>query len=90
MQRDRCRVCAPCTIHRCRERYRKLGPYLFGAFSGADAMYAPVVHRFRTYAIEVPPDARDYMDAMMALPAFQQWTRAGLAEALVNEKFEVD
>ena len=73
----------------CRERYGKLGPYLFGAFSGADAVYAPVVHRFRTYAIPVAPDVQAYMDAMMALPAFQQWTRAGLAETLVIEKFEV-
>ncbi|SDS03717.1 glutathione S-transferase family protein [Bradyrhizobium canariense] len=72
----------------CRERYRKFGPFLFGAFSGADAMYAPVVHRFRTYAIELAPEARVYMDAMMALPAFQEWTRAGLAETIVIEKFE--
>src|SRR5437588_12898465 len=74
----------------CRERYGKLGPYLFGAFSGADAMYAPVVHRFRTYAIDVTPEVRDYMDAMQALPAFQDWTRAGLAETLVIERLEVE
>jgi glutathione S-transferase len=73
----------------CRERYGEFGPYLFGAFSGADAMYAPVVHRFRTYAIEVTPAVRDYMETMMALPAFREWTRAGLAETLVIEKFEV-
>ena len=72
----------------CHERYGKLGPFLFGAFGGADAMFAPVVHRFRTYAIEVAPDARHFMDAMMALPAFQEWTRAGLAETLVIERFE--
>ena len=72
----------------CRERYGKIGPYLFGAFSGADAMYAPVVHRFRSYAIEAAPEVRDYMDAMLALPAFQEWTRAGLAETLIIEKFE--
>jgi glutathione S-transferase len=72
----------------CRERYGKTGPYLFGSFSGADAMYAPVVYRFRSYAIEVAPEVRDYMDAMMALPAFQEWTRAGLAETLVIDKFE--
>jgi glutathione S-transferase len=53
-------------------------------------MYAPVVHRFRTYAIDVMPAVRDYMDAMMSLPAFQQWTSAGLAETLVIEKFEND
>jgi glutathione S-transferase len=74
----------------CRERDGKLGPYLFGAFSGADAMYAPVVHRFRTYAIDVSEEVRNYMDTMMALPAFQEWTRAGLAETLVIEKFEVE
>jgi glutathione S-transferase len=72
----------------CRERYGKAGPFLFGAFGGADAMFAPVVHRFRTYAIEVAPVARDYMDTMMSLPAFDEWTRAALAETLVIEKFE--
>jgi glutathione S-transferase len=72
----------------CRNRYGKAGPFLFGAFSGADAMFAPVVHRFRTFAIDVAPQARDYMTAMMALPAFQQWTRDGLAETIVIEKFE--
>jgi glutathione S-transferase len=72
----------------CRERYGKLGPFLFGAFGGADAMFAPVVHRFRTYAIEVAPEAQAYMDTMMALPAFQQWTREALAETIVIERFE--
>jgi glutathione S-transferase len=72
----------------CRARYAKLGPFLFGFFGGADAMFAPVVHRFRGYAIEVTPVVQAYMDAMMALPAFQEWTRAGLAETLVIPKFE--
>ena len=72
----------------CRERYGKMGPFLFGAFSGADAIYAPVVHRFRTYAFDVAPEVRDYMDTMLSLPAFQEWTRAALAETIVIEKFE--
>jgi glutathione S-transferase len=72
----------------CRERYGKSGPFLFGAFSAADAMFAPVVHRFRTYAISANTQARGYMDTMLALPAFQEWTKAGLAETLVIEKFE--
>ena len=72
----------------CRERYGRLGPFLFGAFGAADAMFAPVVHRFRTYAIEVAPRAQAYMETMMALPAFAEWTRAGLAETLVIERFE--
>src|SRR6201995_4044057 len=72
----------------CRRRHAAAGPFLFGAFSGADAMFAPVVHRLRTYAIEVAPEAADYMQAMMALPAFAEWTRAGLAETIVIERFE--
>ena len=72
----------------CRQAYGKSGPFLFGAFGGADAMFAPVVHRLRTYAVEVAPEVRHYMDTMMSLPAFQEWTRAGLAETLVIEKFE--
>jgi len=67
----------------CRQRYGKQGPYLFGAFTAADAMYAPVVHRLRTYAIKVAPQAQAYMETMMA-----EWTKAGLAETLVIEKFE--
>lgn len=72
----------------CRERYGKLGPFLFGKFGAADAMFAPVVHRLRTYAIAVEPAAQAYMETMRALPAFQEWTRAGLAETLVIERFE--
>jgi glutathione S-transferase len=72
----------------CRTRYGKSGPFLFGAFGGADAMFAPVVHRFRTYAIEVAPDAKAYMATMMSQPAFQEWTSAGLAETIVIDRFE--
>jgi glutathione S-transferase len=72
----------------CRARYGAKGPFLFGRFGAADAMYAPVVHRLRTYAIDVAPDTKAYMETMMALPAFQEWTREGLAETLVIAKFE--
>jgi glutathione S-transferase len=72
----------------CRDRYGKFGPFLFGSFGGADAMFAPVVHRFHTYAIPVAPEVQAYMDTMMSLPALQEWTSAGLAETLVIEKFE--
>jgi len=70
--------------------YGAHGPYLFGAFSAVDAMYAPVVHRFRTYAIDVPPVVRDYMAAMMAHPAFAEWTATGVAENIVIERLEAD
>jgi len=72
----------------CRERYGKLGPFLFGAFGGADAMFAPVVHRFRSYAIPVEAEVQAYMDTMTSLPAFQEWTRGGLAETPVIERLE--
>jgi glutathione S-transferase len=72
----------------CRARYGKSGPFLFGAFGGADAMFAPVVHRFRTYAIELAPEAKAYIETMMSLPAFQEWTIAGLAETIVIDRFE--
>src|SRR6476660_568270 len=72
----------------CRDRHGKSGPYLFGAFTAADAMYAPVVHRFRTYAIKGSPQAQDSIDTMRAQPAFAERTKAGLAETLVIEKFE--
>jgi glutathione S-transferase len=56
------------------------GPFLYGAFSATDAMYAPVVSRFHSYAVEVPAGIRAYMDAVMALPAWQEWEAAGRAE----------
>ena len=52
-------------------------------------MFAPVVYRFHTYAIEVTPDVADYMKTMLAQPAVAEWTRAGLAETIVIEKFEI-
>ena len=51
-------------------------------------MFGPVVLRFRTYAIEVESQTQAYMDTMMALPAFAEWTQAGLAETHVIERLE--
>lgn len=72
----------------CRERHGQSGPFLFGAFGAADAMFAPVVHRFRTYAVAVTEETQHYMDTMIALPSFAEWTRAALAERIIIEKFE--
>jgi glutathione S-transferase len=72
----------------CRKRYGQSGPFLFGRFGAADAMFAPVVHRFRIYAVAVSEETQRYMDTMMALPAFAEWTTAGLAETIIIEKFE--
>ena len=72
----------------CRGRYGQSGPFLFGDFGAADAMFAPVIHRFRTYAVAVTQETQRYMETMMVFPAFAEWTKAGLAETLVIEKFE--
>lgn len=74
----------------CRTRYGTDGTFLFGSFSAADAMYAPVVSRFHTYAVEVGAVARAYMDAVMALPAWGEWRAAALAEPWVLPEDEVD
>jgi len=74
----------------CRARFGKGGPFLFGPFGAADAMYAPVVSRFHTYCIEVSAGARAYMDAMMALPAWSEWTTAARQEPWVLARCEVD
>jgi glutathione S-transferase len=73
----------------CRARHGGEGPFLFGAFTAADAMFAPVVHRFRLYAIEVTPPVRAYLETMQAHPAFREWTEAALAETMVIERLEV-
>lgn len=62
----------------CRARYGAAGPFLFGGFSNADAMYAPVATRFRTYLPNLEPygddgSAQAYVDAILALPAFLAW-----------------
>jgi glutathione S-transferase len=74
----------------CRTRYGAAGPFLFGAFSAADAMYAPVIWRFHTYAVDVSAPARAYMSAMMALPAWQEWRDAARREPWVLPHDEVD
>lgn len=60
--------------------FAKGGPYLFGAFTAADAMYAPVVTRLDSYQISVAKDTRAYMDAILSHPAFLEWRDAGRAE----------
>lgn len=73
----------------CRERFGDGGPFLFGAFGAADAMYAPIVSRFASYAIGVGAAAEAYMAAMMALPAWIEWRNAGIAEPWVMPGNEV-
>lgn len=74
----------------CRRRFGQSGEFLFGTFGAADAMYAPVVARFNTYSIDVSPLARAYMNAVMALPAWAEWTSAAVQEPWVLAEDEVD
>lgn len=73
----------------CRAAHGKGGPFLFGRFCGADAMYAPVVNRFHVYRVKVGTEAQAYMEAMMALPAWREWEEAGRAEPWVIPHDEV-
>src|SRR3954468_2329327 len=71
-----------------RAKYGAGGPFLFGKFSAADAMYAPVAQRFVAYDIDVSAPVKAYMHAMTGLPAWKEWRRAALRETWVIPKFE--
>ncbi|MDP2732294.1 MAG: glutathione S-transferase family protein [Hoeflea sp.] len=64
------------------------GPFLFGGFSVADAMFAPVVNRLDVYAFETGPAVAAYMAAMKALPAWAEWEAAGRAEPWIVDEDE--
>jgi glutathione S-transferase len=74
----------------CRARFGQGGPFLCGAFGAVDAMYAPVVSRFHTYAIEVEPVSRAYIQAVLALPAWREWCAAALLEPWIMPGNELD
>lgn len=76
--------------HEAREFGKGKGSFLYGAFSAADAMYAPVVSRFHVYDVEVPAWARTYMNTMMALPAWKEWEEAGEKEPWHYDFYERD
>jgi glutathione S-transferase len=73
----------------CRSRFGAGGPFLFGDFSIADAMYAPIVLRFVTYDVQLVGAARDYAVDILALPAVQEWLAAAAAETETIDTFEI-
>jgi glutathione S-transferase len=73
----------------CRKRFGRGGPFLFGRFGIADAMFAPVVSRIRSYHVVVDQDAGDYCDAITVHPAYQEWAASAKNEPMVVEQFEV-
>jgi glutathione S-transferase len=73
-----------------RRRFGHGGPFLFGAFSAADAMFAPLVTRLDTYSFELDSATRAYRDAILSLPAFQEWRNEALKETWIVPADEVD
>lgn len=69
---------------------RSGGPYLFGSFGGADAMFAPMATRIRTYDLPVSDAAAEYVEAIYALPAFQEWLALALKEPWTVDDDEID
>lgn len=69
--------------HDCRARFGAAGPFLFGQFTIADAMYAPVCTRLRTYAVPLDAGSAAYVDAVLSHPAMRDWTDAALTETWV-------
>lgn len=70
----------------CRGRFgQKKGDFLFGRFGIADAMYAPVATRFRSYGVAMDPVSEAYVNAIYAWPAMQEWCAAAAKEAPLPE-----
>src|SRR5579863_453815 len=72
----------------CLDRYG--GPFLFGEISMADAMYAPVVSRLRSYDVKLEPKLQAYADRVWSLPAMVEWRTAALEEKEEIEELEVE
>ena len=72
----------------CRSRFGADGPFLYGEFSVADAMYAPVVSRFRTYEVELEGAAREYAEFVYALAAMQEWISGANSETEFISEYE--
>jgi glutathione S-transferase len=73
-----------------RKAYGKGGPFLFGKFSLADAMFAPVASRIATYEIPVSKLAQNHVDALLSTHAFETWKQAALNEPWIVPEDEVD
>jgi glutathione S-transferase len=72
----------------CRQRFGQGGDFLFGDFTIADAMYAPVVSRFRTFKLPLDAESEAYAAAITAWPAYQEWLAAARKEPMVIEEWE--
>jgi len=69
----------------CRKQYKQKGDFLFGAFSIADAMYAPIHFRFQTYGIPLEGEAKKYSESVLNLPEVKEWEAVAVKELHVIE-----
>jgi len=74
---------------KCRAHARGKGPFLFGHFTIADAMFAPVVTRFRTYGVKLSRASADYSKAILTMPAFAEWEQAAIKEPWIIRRSEI-
>ena len=87
LEADIARVCA--IWRECRELGKARGPFLFGEFTVADAMFAPVAFRFATYGVSLGPVEAAYAESLRRVPAMLKWAEAAAAESEVIEAGEV-
>jgi glutathione S-transferase len=78
VQKDIDRICE--IWRECRARHRAEGQFLFGEFTAADAMFAPVASRFQTYGVELGNKEEEYANAILSLPAVKEWVEAARDE----------
>ena len=72
----------------CRSRFRRAGDWLYGEFSIADVMYAPVALRFVTYDIPVPDAAQEFIESVLNLESIHDWTEAAKQEKEVLARYD--
>ncbi len=73
----------------CRKKFGSGGEFLFGGFTIADAMFAPVVMRFRTYGVDLSQTCRKYADTVWAMPETQAWVEAARQEPFAMTRYEI-
>jgi glutathione S-transferase len=66
------------------------GPYLFGAFSGVDAFFAPVASRIATYGLEMGAEDMEYVGALLAHPSVRRWRAMAMADNVIQPQYEMD
>jgi len=72
----------------CRDQYGSSGEFLFGSFSAADAMFAPLVWRFETYNVILDGLAGQYQQAMLKVAGMQRWEKEALKEGVVLNNYD--